>query len=98
MRETIYTINRGSDLDFVLQWPDNDGNPMDLTGWSVSVFEPSNGIADHVSALIVDAETGTIQVRIEWQDGNKGRGGTFRLQVSQGTENASTNTQRVVYE
>jgi len=58
--------NRGSDLEFSFIWPDIEGEPLDLTGWTLGVFENSSELDDLIEVSTDDPESGTVLVRVEW--------------------------------
>jgi hypothetical protein len=98
MSNNKFERNRGSDLSFSFNWPDGAGGNADLTGYTVAIFEPAAALADYITATITDAATGLIAVRVEWSDTFRtGQLMRFRLQISQGTEQQSTNEMGVIY-
>lgn len=98
MATSTFAVNRGSDLTFDLNWPCGPSANADLTGHTVSVFEPDHRIEGRVSATLTDAETGAIRVRIEWADGLPSNTPlSFRLMTTSGTENQTTNQLAVEY-
>jgi hypothetical protein len=98
METATFNVNRGSDLTFEITWPDGAGGAADLTGYTVGIFEPSPAIAGLVTATMDDPATGVIRVRIEWADGTPCRKRmTFRVSVSIGDEDQTTNLLAVIY-
>ena len=96
--DSRFKINRGSDLTWQMNWPNSDGTNADLTGYSVLAFEPSTALAGYITATITDAATGEITVRFEWSDTFRtGQLMRFRLQISLGEEQQSTNELEVLY-
>lgn len=93
-----FELNRGSDLTTTFNWPDGAGGNADLTGYTVTIFEPAPALADYITATITDEATGLISIRVEWSDTFKtGQLMRFRVQISLGTEQQSTNELGVVY-
>jgi len=78
-------LNRGSDLNFDLEVPDGpaeDAPPLDLSGYTVEVFEPHQHLAGHLTLTISDALSGRIQGRLVWSDTmESGRAMTFRVRL-----------------
>lgn len=89
MASTI-TLNRGSDLEFSVSWPDPAGDPMDLTGWTVEAYDVAPALADHLTLTITDA-TGPAQItgRIAWAE-TLPRWSFFRIRIRQGQTELST--------
>lgn len=80
---TDIPLNRGSDLAFTGVWRDATGAAVNLAGWSIEVFEPSNFPAG--SALAVswsNAPQGAYAASLQWSDDMPtGRLMSFRLRV-----------------
>lgn len=92
-------INRGSDLTFTMTWrepspdPNNPlaGDPLDLTGYTFTVYEPHPAIAGHLTITPVDLSVGALSGRLEWQeDMPTGRIMNFRIRAVFGTDNPTT--------
>ena len=84
-------INRGSDLNFTMEWETDGGNPIPLTGATVRVFEPHPALAGAVSLTVADEAGGVIAGRVNWRSGMMtGRHMTFRVQISVGEDDIST--------
>lgn len=96
---SLFKVNRGSDLQFLLQWPDGPGT-ADLTGYAVNLFEPDSKLDGLITATLTDPATGSIRVRVEWDDAlPTAEPMTFRLQIDNGAgEQQSTNLLAVTYE
>lgn len=98
MATSTFAVNRGSDLTFDLNWPNGPSANADLTGHTVSVFEPDPRIEGLVSATLTDPANGAIRVRVEWADGLPSNTPLrFRLMTASGTENQTTNQLAVEY-
>lgn len=92
MTNTV-TINRGSDLSFYMIWPDGNGGAMDLTGWSVDVYEPSDDIAAFLTVDITDKTAGRIDGVMQWDEGMpkpKLMPMSFRLRIRKGEQDKTS--------
>lgn len=59
-----YTL--GCSLSFVVTWTDSAGDPLNLTGWSASIFGATQEFTGgRVTAAITDAAAGELTVTIE---------------------------------
>lgn len=88
---TDFTINRGSDLRATMNFSDATGAPVDLTGYTVAIYEPHPAIADHLSAQIIDAAAGEVTLTTQWADAMPtGRIMHFRVRVTAGEDDVST--------
>lgn len=98
MATSTFAVNRGSDLTFEMNWPDGSSANADLTGHTVSIFEPDPRIEGLVSATLTDPASGAIRVRVEWADGLPSNTPLrFRLMTASGSENQTTNQLAVEY-
>lgn len=98
MSTSTFTVNRGSDLTFELNWPDGPSANADLTGHTVSVFEPDKRLDGLISATLTDAPNGAIRVRIEWADNLPSKTPMrFRIAIANGQEIQTTNQLAVEY-
>ncbi len=98
MSTSTFAVNRGSDLTFELNWPDGQNGNADLTGHTVSIFEPDKRLDGLISATLTDAPNGTIRIRVEWADGLPSKTPMrFRLMTTNGAENQTTNQLAVEY-
>lgn len=94
-----FTVNAGSDLTFSFQWPDGLGGFADLTGWTVDAVDTHPALEPQLSVALVDAPTGVIAIRIDWADTLPlGRVASFRLRISQGENQATSNELWVKYQ
>ena len=73
---------RGSDGSFEFNWPSGDGGNLDLTGWTIHVFEASPGTASYIDAQIVTPSEGLVAVGVKWIDAIRTDTIKFRLQLS----------------
>jgi hypothetical protein len=98
MSNAKFRVNRGSDLTFVVEWPNGEGGAADLTGWTVGIFEPVACLEGLVTATMDDPSTGVIRTRIEWRDGQpSGEYLSFRLSIQKDAEDQTTNLLGVIY-
>ena len=98
MPTSTFAVNRGSDLTFEMNWPDGPSANADLTGHTVSIFEPDHRIEGLVSATLTDPANGAIRIRVEWADGLPSNTPLrFRLMTASGAENQTTNQLAVEY-
>lgn len=96
---TEFTINRGSDLRATMTFADAAGAPVDLTGYTVAIYEPHPAIADHLTAQITDAAAGKVTLTMQWADAMPtGRIMHFRVRVTAGEDDVSTQRFWVVVE
>lgn len=93
MADDEIPLNRGSDMPFEVEFQDDAGEPMDLTGaTNVEVFEPHANLSGHVSvALGPDPTLGIITGRIEWDGEFKdGRRMSFRVRCNLAGDDVSS--------
>jgi hypothetical protein len=91
MTTNAIVINRGSDLAAYAIWPGSPSAPLNLTGWTVSVYEPHFALAGHLTVTVGDAAAGRIDIAMDWQpDMPMGREMVFRLQIVNGSQNLTS--------
>ena len=83
------TINRGSDLTLTGTWRDANGTAMDLTGWTITDYDGHASMQGNITAQWVDASQGTYTVTMQWADAMFS-GMSFRLRISNGTQDVSS--------
>lgn len=84
------TINPGSDLTLTGTWRDAAGQPVDLTGWTIAVFEP-HPLAAGMTVEWTNAATGQYRAQLAWNDAMPtGKIANFRLRITSGTEDRSS--------
>lgn len=89
--DPVIVINRGSDLTFETVWTDAAGEPLDLAGAAVAVYEPHTAISGRITLAISDATGGVISGRVEWADAMPlGRIMSFRLRLTRDGNDTST--------
>lgn len=90
----VLTLNRGSDLDFTVIWPDGPGDaapPLNLTGFTVDAFDPHPALVGQLTLTITDAAAGQITGRIEWADDMPpGAIMAFSIRIAQGADATAT--------
>ena len=60
------TVNRGTDILLNIDYTDENNDPVDLTGYTFSVFEPSSSLEGRVTITPEELSTGVISVTIAW--------------------------------
>ena len=80
MSQTV-TIFRGSDIAHKAIITDAQQNPINLTGYTVRLFEASPELGAVLT--VTDAAAGEVEVSAQWQDTWKtGRFMSYRIQIS----------------
>ena len=98
MATSTFNVNTGSDLSFQITWPDGAGAAADLTGYTLNIIDAHSALTGLVTATSADLATGIVSVRVEWDDASPVKTLLhFRVQVSLGTEQQSTNRLKVYY-
>ena len=98
MNDTFY-VNRGTDLNFSFNWPDGNGGNANLTGYTVSAMDVNPRLVPYLTVTLTDPPTGLISGRIEWNDSLPANGSVeFRIKITQGVNDTSTNLLKVVYQ
>lgn len=67
MSGPLITVARGSDVTMTVTIPTTDG-PFDLTGWTVSIFEPNPRLVGAVTIVNIEPIDGKVTLKIEWVD------------------------------
>jgi hypothetical protein len=95
----VFEINFGSDLEFDIPWPDGADGVLDLTGWTVTLMDVTEAIADLITATQTgNPVDGVITVRLEWSDTLfKNTAYNFRVHITKDGDDNSTNLMRVIY-
>jgi hypothetical protein len=97
MRAARYRANRGSDVLFTFVWPNTEGGPLDLTGFTIDVFEADAVIAPFLQVTSPDPGNGVIQVRLDWSNTYVKNNYQFRVSLNENQDDATTNLIRIVY-
>lgn len=98
MASSTFQVNTGSDLTFSIPWPDGAGGNANLTGYTLNIIDVHPSLVGLVSATSTDLSVGAVDVRVEWADASPVKTLLhFRVQVSLGTEQQSTNRLKVYY-
>jgi hypothetical protein len=81
---SVIEINRGSDLRFTGTWRDETGAPMDMTGYSIAVYDATFfPPGSEITVAWVDASLGQYEAELQWSDSLPlGQVLSFRLRVS----------------
>jgi hypothetical protein len=91
--------NRGSDVPFRIVVPDANNDPAPLFGYTLQLLDVSPELAPYLTAAITDPANGLVEGRIEWDDSLvAGVNYRFRIQVTLGTEDQSTQLIEVTYQ
>jgi hypothetical protein len=92
-------VNRGTDFVLSWNWKETDGTTnANLTGYAIQTMDVTPAIADDLSVEITTPATGLITARIEWNDDFvAGTSYYFRVQISSGGNDTSSNLFQVVY-
>ena len=90
MTDTV-ELNRGSDWVFGSTLTDEFGVPINLTGYTISAFEPSPELAPHLTLSITNAAAGVWSGRVEWNAAfPNGKRMQFRIMFTLGINNETT--------
>jgi len=85
MSKALLQMYRGGDVSFRMIWPGDNGQPFDLTGWTVAAFEPHERLIGNIALEISDAAAGEVTGAIEWDDSyTNGAVMGFRVLLTQG--------------
>lgn len=61
----VIEIYRGSAADLSFVWPDGAGLPLDLTGWTLDLFEVSARLDGHVAISSPEPAAGRVLIEID---------------------------------
>lgn len=97
---TPILANRGSDVAISFNWKDTAGNNVDLTGWTATLKDvSSNIVSNKLTVQIQIPEQGLIFIDMQWDSMYRaGESHLFRVQLTSGDEDRSTNLIEVVYQ
>lgn len=59
-------LERGSDILHELPFRDDDGNPINMTGWTIEVFEGDTWALANATVTWVDQANGDALLRADW--------------------------------
>lgn len=89
-------VNRGSDADFVLTWKDENGDPVDLSGKTVTVFDEvvvstcskvrgpvSGDITNRITGQVTDGPNGIVTLHLEGTTPIRVGKYAFRVQLNE---------------
>ena len=93
MVTNVIKLNKGSDFSSVIIWRDANGDAVDLTGYSVAIYDADDYIADNMTATITNAANGEITLGLQWSESMSTRENQhyFRIRLTQGAYDVSTN-------
>lgn len=96
-KDTFYA-NRGSDLEFSMNWPNGIGGNLDLTGYTVDGYEVDPAIVDALELTITNPVQGLIDGKIVWNENLPSETEMrFRIRVTNAERKITTNLLKVVY-
>ena len=88
----IIKLNYGSDFLASFPWLDGNGNAVDLTGYSISVYDADDYTQANMTATISDASNGVITLSMEWNDNMpQNKEARFRVRITLNDYDVSTN-------
>lgn len=101
MSNSQIKANRGSYIEFQMEWPNGGGGAADLTGYSVRLIDvsPARQFVPQVS--FANQAAGLLDILIPWDDNMPDdRNFEFRIQIENDTTGVqkSTNLLTVLYE
>lgn len=64
--EVTVFLNRGSDIRFDLEFTDDNGAPIDMTGHTIAIFEAETWGASNGSVAWTDQAGGVARLSAEW--------------------------------
>jgi hypothetical protein len=77
------TMFRGGDVNFRLYFPGLGEEPLDLTGYAASAFEPHDLLEGNITMLITEPLLGGVACKIAWNPAYKlGSSMSFYMQLS----------------
>lgn len=96
----VIEINRGSQCDLTFVWPDGAGDPLNLTGWTLDLFDVSETLTDHVTITATDPAAGAVLIEVDALPDLpvNSTANTFRVRATppSGADNAITLPQFVI--
>ena len=64
--ETILKLNRGTDVLHEIAFEDDNGGPVNMTGWTISIFDADPWMQANASVVWTDQAAGKASVRAIW--------------------------------
>jgi hypothetical protein len=94
----LLKINRGTDIKRDFEYVDADGLPIDMAGFTFSVFEASSEIAGLISISETDLAGGVVSIRVEWANTlSSGIKHEFRIIATLGEDDIGSELVEVLY-
>lgn len=98
-RSATIRPTRGSDFRKTVPLIDETGEPFNLFGLTVDVFEVSPELEDLLSVAVLDAIGGLIEIQILWNNALLGKDDySFRLWIKPGEKNDTSTLIGVSYQ
>lgn len=64
--DDIIVLNRGSDIRLELEWSDDNNQPINMTGWTVAIFEAEAWGMTNGSVAWTDQAGGVALLQASW--------------------------------
>lgn len=88
----IIKLNYGSDFNVSFVWRDEIGNAVNLTGYSVAIYDADDYTQANMVSTISDAPNGVVTLSMEWMDAMPtDKEARFRVRITNGNDDVSTN-------
>ena len=85
MSNPVITINRFECLSASCTWTDENGDPVDLTGKTITVVDYSPAVLGDMAATVTDAANGVFTLKLDEDDAAQlpsGMNSWFRLSLN----------------
>ena len=94
----LLKIFRGTDIVEDCFYVDEGNAPIDMTGFTFSIFEASSEFAGLISIAEKDLAGGVISIRLDWLDTfSSGVKHGFRIQASRGEDDIGSQLVEVLF-
>ena len=94
----LLKINRGTDIKRDFEYVDENDLPIDMTGYTFSVFEASSEFVGLISIAETDLAGGVVSARVEWVNTlSSGIKHEFRLIATLGEDDIGSELVEVLY-
>lgn len=96
--KSTFEVNKGSDLEFQFNWPNGSGGNFNLTGYTVDGYGVDPELVSRITITSPTPTDGLIRCVIQWDENiplHRPLG--FRIRITQGTRNITTNEMKVIY-
>lgn len=96
--KSTFEVNKGSDLEFQFNWPNGTGGNFNLTGYVVDGYGVDPVLVPLLAITVPTPADGLIRCVIQWDEAIPlYRPLGFRIRISEGNRNITTNELKVVY-